>query len=207
MFTAPAGGTRLASLKPQEGGVRHKAMATRSVWCPVLVLLLLIGDGGSLSPAWAQTVPPASSTAQAPPGAPQPAPPVLPVDLKRIRGGLQKPARIRIDDGRIRFYTETVARSGPTFKELSVNFDLRNGPVPGAGMTHSEFLTMVTPKNLYGSGGIKPLETLEWGLVNHLGWWAIRKLYKELSETIDERRKDEIRKQIDRELAALRGIK
>jgi hypothetical protein len=142
-----------------------------------------------------------------PPATPQDPPPALPVDLQRIRDGLTTPVKIRIDDGKIRFYTETVAHVGPSFKEMAVNFDLRNGPVPGAGMTHAEFLTMVTPKELYGSGGIKPLETLEWGLVNHLGWWAIRKLYKELSETVDERRKDAIRKQIDRELAALRGGK
>jgi hypothetical protein len=74
-------------------------------------------------------------------------------------------------------------------------------------MTHSDFLSMVTPKDLYGSGGIRPLETLQWGLVNHVGWWAIRKLYKELNETVDERRKQAIRDQIDRELAALRGKK
>jgi hypothetical protein len=129
------------------------------------------------------------------------------VDLRRIKGALEAPVRVRIDDGKIRFYAETVANVGPTFKELSVNFDLRNGPVPGAGMTHQEFLNMVTPKELYGSGGIKPLETLEWGLVNYVGWWAIRKLYKELSEAKDERRKEEIRKQIDRELAALKGGK
>jgi hypothetical protein len=132
-------------------------------------------------------------------------PPKLPFDLDRIKSGLETPVLVRVDDGRIRFFAETVAPSGPTFKELTVNFDLRAGPVPGAGMTHSEFLTLVTPKNLYGSGGIKPLETLEWGLVNHVGWWAIRKLYKELSETVDERRKQAIRDQIDRELAALRG--
>jgi hypothetical protein len=131
----------------------------------------------------------------------------LPVDLSRIKGALQAPVRIKIDDGKIRFYTETIAHVGPTFKELSVNFDLRNGPVPGAGMTHSEFLSMVTPKELYGSGGIKPLETLEWGLVNYVGWWAIKKLYKELSEAKDERQREQIRKQIDRELAALKGGK
>ena len=194
-----------------EGGVRHKGMATRSFWCPILILLLLVGDGGWLSPAWAQTVPPPASTAQPPKDPPaSPAsqdPPTLPVDLRRIKGALEAPVRIRIDDGRIRFYTETVAHAPISFQALTVNFDLRNGPVPGAGMTHQEFLNMVTPKELYGSGGIKPLETLEWGLVNHLGWWAIRKLYKELSETVDARRKEEIRKQIDRELAALRGGK
>ena len=186
--------------------MRHKSMATRSFWCPILILLLLIGDGGWLSPAQAQTVPPPSSTPPPPPPAQDP-PPTLPVDLRRIKGALAAPVRIRIDDGRIRFYTETVAHAPISFQALTVNFDLRNGPVPGAGMTHQEFLNMVTPKELYGSGGIKPLETLEWGLVNHLGWWAIRKLYKELSETIDEKRKEEIKKQIDRELAALRGGK
>ena len=75
-------------------------------------------------------------------------------------------------------------------------------------MTHQEFLNMVTPKELCGwIGRHRHLETLEWGLVNHLGWWAIRKLYKELSEAKDERRREEIRRQIDRELAALRGGK
>ena len=185
--------------------MRHNDMATRSFWCPILILLLLIGDGGWLSPAWAQTVPPTVSSQQPPPAPPQDPPATLPVDLSRIKSALEAPVRLRIDDGRIRFYTETIAPSGPTFKDLTVNFDLRNGPVPGAGMTHSEFLSMVTPKDLYGSGGIKPLEILQWGLVNQLGWWAVRKLYKELSETVDERKKDAIRKQIDRELAALRG--
>ena len=186
--------------------MRPNSMATRSLWCPILLLLLLIGDGAWLSPAWAQTAPPPVSPAS-PPAQPQDPPPALPVDLRRIKGALAAPIRVRIDDGRIRFYTETVATAPISFKALTVNFDLRNGPVPGAGMTHQEFLNMVTPKELYGSGGIKPLETLEWGLVNHLGWWAIRKLYKELSEAKDERRREEIRRQIDRELAALRGGK
>ena len=185
--------------------MRHNGMATRSLWCPILILLLLIGDGAWLSPAWAQTVPPPVSPP--PTATPPDPPPTLPVDLRRIKGALQAPIRIKIDDGKIRFYTETVGHVTPSFKELTVNFDLRNGPVPGAGMTHSEFLSMVTPKELYGSGGIKPLELLEWGIVNHVGWWAIRKLYKELSETLDEKRKEDIRKQIDRELAALKGGK
>ena len=178
-------------------------MATRSFWCPILILLLLIGEGGWLSPAWAQTAPPAVSTPQSQ------QPPKLPadLDLRRIKHKLEAPVRFRVDDGKIRFYAEAVANAPISFKELTVNFDLRNGPVPGAGMTHQEFLNMVTPKDLYSSAGIKPLEQLEWGIVNYAGWWAIRKLYKELNETIDERRKEAIRKQIDRELAALKGGK
>lgn len=187
--------------------MRHNVVASRSLWCPI-ILLLLVGDGGWLSQASAQTAPPATSLPSAPPSATtQEAtpPPTLPVDLGRIKTALDKPERPRIVDGKIRFYAETTAPSGPSFKELTANFDLRNGPVPGAGMTHQEFLSMVTPKELYGSGGIKPLETLQWGLVNHVGWWALRKLYKELSEATDARRIKSIRDQIDRELAALRG--
>ena len=126
--------------------MRHNDMATRSLWCPILILLLLVGDGGWLSPASAQTVPPVVSSPPTPPAAGQDPPPTLPVNIDRIKGALVAPARVRIDDGKIRFYTETVAPSGPTFKELTVNFDLRNGPVPGAGMTHQEFLSMVTPE-------------------------------------------------------------
>jgi hypothetical protein len=203
------GGTRLASKRLREDGVRHKSMVTRSFWCPIVLLLLLIGDGGWASPAWAQTVPPPPATsvpATQPPQDPQP-PPTLPVDLKRIKHAIAAPVRIRIDDGRVRFYTETVAHAPISFQALSVNFDLRNGPVPGAGMTHSEFLSMVTPKELYSSAGFGALEVLQAGIVNSVGQWAIRKLIKELGETFDERKKEEIRKQIDRELAALRGGK
>lgn len=193
-------------MRLREGRVRHNVVATRTLWCPILILLLLIGDGDWLSPAWAQTAPPVITSGAGTQPTQDPPPP-LPVDLSRIRGALQKPVRVVIDNGRIVFFAETVERSRPSFKELSVNFDLKNGPVPGAGMTHQEFLSMVTPKELYGSGGIKPLETLEWGLVNYAGWWALRRLYKELREATDERRINEIRKQIDRELAALKGGK
>jgi hypothetical protein len=129
------------------------------------------------------------------------------VDLDRIRQALDAPVRVRIDDGRIRFYAEVVAAKGPTFKELTVNFDLRNGPVPGAGMTHQEFLGIVTPNLRYYGGTGEGLKTAVWGVGEYVAFWAIRKLYRELSEVKDERRAKEIRDQIDRELAALRGGK
>lgn len=194
-------------MRLREGGLRHNVVTSTTLWCPIF-LLLLIGDGGWLSPAWAQTVaPPTTSTTskQAPAEAqPQAA---LPVDLDRIRQALDAPVRVRIDDGRIRFYAEVVAAKGPTFKELTVNFDLRNGPVPGAGMTHQEFLGIVTPNLRYYGGTGEGLKTAVWGVGEYVAFWAIRKLYRELSEVKDERRAKEIRDQIDRELAALRGGK
>jgi hypothetical protein len=158
-----------------------------------------------MSPAYAQTTaPPTSSVAS--PQTTEPQPPVtLPVDLERIKQGLTTPIKVRIDDGRVRFYAEVTAPRGRTFKEMTVNFDLKNGPVPGASMTHQEFLGIVTPKLRYYSGIGEGITALAWGVGARAAWWTIRKLYKELEETKDARRAKEIRDQIDRELAALRG--
>jgi hypothetical protein len=190
-------------------------VATQSLWCPIILILLLVGDGVLGSPTRAQTIAPptisAPQTTQAnsrPPaqaGTPPEAGITLPVDLSRIKGGLSTQVHVRIDDGRVRFYAEVTAPRGKSFKELSVNFDLRKGPVPGASMTHQEFLGMVTPRLRYYPGAGESLKVLAWGLGESAAWWGIRKLYRELDEAKDERRRQQIQSQIDRELAALRG--
>lgn len=189
-------------------------MTFRAFACPVL-LLLLAGDAGLVSRASAQTAPPPAPQTLAP----QPPPPAqsssgssltLPVDLSKIRKQLESPDPTdqfdlrKTTGGMLRFYAQTVEK-GPTFKELTVGFNLRTGPVPGASMTHSEFLSMVTPKELYGSGGISVREQLEWGLVNWAALWTIKRLYREYDEAKSEWRKAQIKSQIDRELAALKG--
>lgn len=182
--------------EPWEVGLRLIDVTFRALACPAL-LLLLAGDTGLASHAWAQT-PPATSQSQAlPPD----------IDLGRIRLGVEQPIQGRkFDDGRLRFFAEAVEKP-PSFKELTMGFNLKAGPVPGAGMTHAEFLGMVTPKTLYGSGGIKAIETLEWGAVNYAALWTVKRLYKELDEARTAWRKRQIQEQIDRELAALRGGK
>lgn len=177
----------------------------RSLVCPAL-LLLLAGDAGLTSRAWAQTTPPPTpipSVASAQAGAAT----ELPVDLGRIREGLQQPTTARkFDDGRLRFFAQTEEKA-VSFEALTFGFNLFHGPVPGAGMTHQEFLNQVTPKYLNSSGGIKAIETLEWGLINYAAVWTVKRLYKELSEAKTSLRKKQIQDQIDRELAALKGGK
>ncbi len=156
-----------------------------------------------MSPAWAQTA--------APPDSPQSSAATqstrLPVDLSRIREGLDRPApEINLNDGRLRFFAQ-VTEKEPWFEKFTLGFNFRSGLVPGAGMTHQEFLNQVTPKYLYGSGGITALEQLEWGVVNYVAIWTVKRLYKELSEARTEWRRKQIQEQIDRELAALKGGK
>lgn len=186
--------------------MRPIVVTFRALACPV-ILLLLAGDAGLVSRAWAQTSPPPIPPVLNPQSSIPSETSQLPVDLGRIREGLAQPTPARrFDDGRLRFFAETQEKL-PSFEALTFGFDLFNGPVPGAGMTHQDFLEMVTPKYVNSSGGIRAIETLEWGLVNYAAVWTVKRLYKELSEAKTEFRKREIQQQIDRELAALRGGK
>jgi hypothetical protein len=72
-------------------------------------------------------------------------------------------------------------------------------------MRHAEYLNMVTPQELYGSGGIRAYELLQGAIVNWLGKALIRKAIDELRDARTEREVQEIRARIERELAALRG--
>lgn len=193
--------------------MRPIVVTFRALACPV-ILLLLAGDAGLVSRAWAQTSPPVVTPVPTPQSSiPSPQSSAtsgtsdLPVDLGRIREGLSQPIPAnRFQDSRLRFFAETDEKL-PSFEALTFGFNLFHGPVPGAGMTHQDFLEMVTPKYLNSSGGIKAIETLEWGLVNYAAVWTVKRLYKELSEARTEQRKREIQQQIDRELAALKGGK
>jgi hypothetical protein len=172
----------------------------RALVCPAL-LLLLAGDAGLASRAWAQTTPPPTSQGSTSTSAST----ELPVDLGRIREGLQQPVHAKkFADGRLRFFAQTDEKA-VSFEALTFGFNLFHGPVPGAGMTHQDFLNQVTPKYINSSGGIRAIESLEWGLVNYAAIWTVKRLYKELSEAKTSLRKRQIQDQIDRELAALKG--
>ena len=150
------------------------------------------------SPAFAQTTDP-------PPTTPVIQAPERPPNLDRIRAAVNRPPEIKITDGQLRIYVEVIAK-WPRFDQLVKGYDLMNGPVArGNPMTHAEFLSMVTPKELHSSGGIKPTEILTMALVNWAGKAVISKGLEAIGNAKSQREIDEIRARIDRELAALRG--
>ena len=171
-------------------------------------------------PAWAQTQapatpPPASAASTAAPSAspqapaakaPAQLPPViqLPVDLARIKSALREPAVVSLHEHQLRFYAEVYARE-PKFSDFLGSFDLMNGPVPGAGMTHREFMDMVTPKLMNSSAGIKATEMLQFALTNAIGQALVKKAIQEIRNARTQHEVQAIRDRIDRELAALMG--
>jgi hypothetical protein len=129
------------------------------------------------------------------------------VDMSRIRRAVQREPALDLSTSGLRFYALITAPELDTSKILGGdNYDLIYGATRGgAAMTHDEFLAMVTPKELYGSGGIKPRELLEWSLINMVGQALVKKLIEDLRTARTERERREIREQIERELALLRG--
>ena len=159
-----------------------------------------------LSPALAgaqtqQSDPPPAQQQNQPP----PPNPISSASIDRIQALVNKPARLVIDEGKLRIYVEVIAK-WPSFAEMAKGYDLRNGPTPrGNPMTHAEFLSMVTPKEMYSSAGIRPTEVLQMAVVNWLGQAIIKRGLEALRNAKDDREIADIRARIDRELAALKG--
>jgi len=162
-------------------------------------------------PAAAQQ-PPTSGSSQSPSSATSDqtsSSPALPVpsaaNLQRIKTALTKPPIVRVDGQQLRFYAEVVAKL-PTFANfIGPDDDLRNGPVKGAGMTHQEFVNMVTPQLVNSSAGITAMESLQFALTNWAAQALVRKAMSAFREAHSESEIRAIREQIDKELAALRG--
>src|SRR5688500_12272395 len=72
----------------------------------------------------------------------------LPIDLEKIQKALGKPPAIRLETNRSVFRIEIFARR-PTIEDI-LGRDFLRGPVPYGGMTHQEFLNMVTPSDVRG---------------------------------------------------------
>jgi hypothetical protein len=162
--------------------------------------LALVCTMTGVSPLLAQT----PQTAPPPAVQTPPSDPDLPVNVERIKKALGLPPALRLDEEQLRFYVRVVAKM-PHFEDFIHSFDLKVGGVPGAGMTHQEFLNMVTPREIYGATGMSAGEMLTIGLVNMAGQMIIKKGLQALREAKTEREIQAVRERINKELAALMG--
>jgi hypothetical protein len=70
-------------------------------------------------------------------------------------------------------------------------------------LSHAEFVSMSTPRDLFSSAGIRPGEVLMMAAVGAVGQWALAKAIDKWSTSRREKELRDIRALIDAELAAL----
>ncbi len=178
----------------------------RSVGIAVCAAMLLnAGVAGAQTAPPTQTPPPPAQTTAPPQTTPTPPTPPPPDNLDRIRQGLAHESTLRLEDGRLKIYVDIVA-PWPSFAAVTKGYDFLNGPTGGGNpMSHQEFLDMMTPKEMIGSGGISAGEVLTMAAVNYIGAKLISKALKGAGQSREQKKLADIRARIDAELAALRG--
>ena len=126
----------------------------------------------------------------------------LQVSLDRIRRALSRPPAIRVKGDRVVFRVEVLGRK-PTIEDI-LGPDYLKGPVPASGgMTHQEFLNMVTPKDVQGYAAFNNREALTVAATCFALQWALLKAIDKYKEAKQEKEREAARKEVQDALAEL----
>lgn len=186
-------------------GVKSRAVTKIFRTTARVLLLTFMLPPGALAAAQQQRFDsaqraPSEAEGQAPPPQP-PQTQQLPVDLAKIREALNQNPQTRLNTDELRFYVDIIGRI-PTFEEIVGDFDLKNGVVPGAPMTHEEYLSMVN-REFNQSGGITAIDTLQTALTSYALLTMVKRAYEEYKKAATERERRAIQERIERELREL----
>lgn len=129
----------------------------------------------------------------------------LPVNLERIQQAIARPPAIKPTTTRPVFRVEVFADK-PTIEDILGPNYLR-GPVPNAGMTHQEFLQMVTPVEYRGMSMFTNGEALTIAATSLALQWAYMKAVDKLKEARTERAKEAARQDVIDAMNALEAAK
>ena len=153
--------------------------------------------------------PPASPVQEAQPREPVQAVPEgavdLPVSLDRIQRALSRPPAIQPRSDRPVFRVEVFAAK-PTVADI-LGPDYLIGPVPYGGMTHSEFLNMVTPTEFRGYSMFTNKEGMTIAATSLALQWALMKAVDKLKTARDDRAKDAARREVMEAMNQLEAAK
>jgi hypothetical protein len=118
----------------------------------------------------------------------------LPVSMERIQEALSRPPAIKPSTNRPVFRVEVFARN-PTVEDI-LGPDYLRGPIPAGGMTHREFLDMVTPSEFRGMGVFTGKEALTIAATSIGLQWALMKAIDKLKDAHNERAKEAARQEV-----------
>ena len=118
----------------------------------------------------------------------------LPVDLEKIQKAVARPPAFRQESGRPVFRVEVFAKK-PTIDDI-LGPDYLKGPVPYGGMTHAEFLNMVTPEQYRGMSAFTNREAMMVAASSFALSWAVMKAVDKLKAAQTERAKEAARREV-----------
>ena len=129
--------------------------------------------------------------------------------LERIQRKLMRDPAIKLDKqppdpdrGLPRFRVQVDAPA-LTIEQI-LGPDFLRGPVPATGMTHQEFLDLVTPTDVRGYAAFTNKEGITVALTSTALQWALKSALEEWRGAKDERAREAARKEVEETLAALR---
>jgi hypothetical protein len=129
-------------------------------------------------------------------------PDALGVNISRIQRRLARPPAIKTDSSRAVFRIEVFGRTPSIDEILGPNW--KKGPTPYGAMTHQEFLSIVTPKDVQGYAAFDNKQGMIVAATSFALQWAVRQAIQKLSDAKTKRQQEEAQKEVDEALAALR---
>jgi hypothetical protein len=131
----------------------------------------------------------------------------LPVSLKRIQRALAAPPALKVLEPTMRngrpVYRVDIEGAKIDIRTL-LGKDALRGPVPYGGMTHQEFLDMVTPDDVRGYAAFSNAEGITVAATSIALQWAVLKAIDALKKAKDVRAQEAARKEVEDALEALR---
>jgi hypothetical protein len=125
----------------------------------------------------------------------------LPVDVERIQRALAQPPAIRLESDKPVFRVEVFGEK-PTIEDI-LGTEYWKGPVAYGGMTHQEFLDMVTPRDVQGYAAFSNKEGATVAATSFLLKWALQKAVQNYKDARTERAREAARKEVEAALAEL----
>jgi hypothetical protein len=125
----------------------------------------------------------------------------LPVSVDRIQRRLAKTPQIRPSEVTPVFRVEVIGELPPI--EVLLGPDYAWGKAPGGGMTHQEFLNMVTPEEFRGTAMFTQKEAITVMATSFALKWALQKAIQKYRSATQAREREAARKEVEEALEAL----
>jgi hypothetical protein len=170
---------------------------------PSVAAILVLTLGTPQSPAATPAAAPDEATTQ-PAQAPTPTvdPDSIGVSLERIQKGVTKPQAIKLSENR-QIYRVEIFGAKPSIEDI-LGPDFWRGPVPYGGMTHQDFLDLVTPKDVQGYAAFSNKQGMVVAATSIALQWALQKAIDKVKEAKNDRAKEAAQKEVQDALDALR---